>query len=56
MDADLEEKFEEIAQTAIEEAESVDCSGKDFVEGLKVIASQIRHRLEGAASEFKVNL
>lgn len=56
MNEELEERFEEIAQTAIEEAEGVDCSGKEFVEGLNVMASQIRHRLEAAADEFKVGL
>lgn len=56
LDRELEEKFEEIAQAAIEDAEAIECEGAEFVEGLKVMAAQIRHRLEAAASEFNVDL
>lgn len=52
MNDELEKKFERIAENAIREAELVDCDGKEFVEGLKVIASEIQHRLESAADEF----
>lgn len=48
----LEERFVKIAQRAIEDAEHVECDGADFVEGLKVIRSEIQSRLEGAEEEF----
>lgn len=48
----MEEKFEEIAQRAIEEAESVECSLPEFRDGLKAMISELRHRLELVNSEI----
>ena len=56
MNDPLEKRFEEIARRAIEDAEHVKCDGKDFVEGLKIIVSEVRHRLECAAEEFGSDL
>lgn len=44
--------FEKIAQDAIEAAEAVDCSGEDFVKGLKIICGELGARLEAAKDEF----
>ena len=41
---DLEEEWERIAQEAISEAEQVECSMEDFLDGLKDIASTILDR------------
>lgn len=56
MNTKLEKKFEKIAETAIREAELVDCDGKDFVKGLDIIVSEVQQRLQLAADEFKGDL
>lgn len=50
---DTEEKiFEKIAERAISEAEQVDCHGRVFVEGLKLMAAQIQERASMSEDEF----
>lgn len=46
MKANVEAQFEEIAENAIASAEAVTCPYGDFVEGLELIVSELRDRLE----------
>lgn len=46
------DKFEKIAQDAIQAAERVKCSFPAFVEGLKVIRSEINDRVRTAEDEL----
>jgi hypothetical protein len=47
-----ENVWSKIAETAIEEAENVDCPGPQFVLGLREIVDILRSRLESAQDEF----
>lgn len=44
--------FSKIAETAIAEAENVDCPGTKFVAGLREIIEVLQSRLESARDEF----
>lgn len=46
MDEGLEEKFREIAEKAIEDAEAVDCSIEEFIEGLRTMAAALNDRAD----------
>lgn len=52
MDSDIEEMFQEIADEAQERADAIDCPKEDYVEGLKLIISQLRSSLEAAEEEL----
>lgn len=47
----VDEEFQEIADAAIESAENVQCSLKEFVAGLETIFDALRNRLEEAKEE-----
>lgn len=51
--SNLEEKFEEIAQEAIKEAERVKCTFADFVQGLRDIEGTVRERRQAAEEELE---
>jgi hypothetical protein len=48
----VEEVFEDIAVDALDQAERVKCSGREFAEGLKTIMDTFRERWEQAVVEF----
>lgn len=49
------DRFEEIAQHAIGEAERVDCGFDAFVEGLETMVDEIKHRLDLAKDEQRTS-
>jgi hypothetical protein len=48
----VDHEFQEIADTAIEAAEAIECEGSEFVAGLEVIFDALKQRLEEAREEF----
>jgi hypothetical protein len=52
MNAELEAKFEALAQTAVEEAEAVPCSLSDFAAGLDIMVDCLRQRLDQVNEEL----
>ena len=48
----LADKFDEIQQEAIYQAEAVNCSQRDFLEGLKIMLDMLQARIESYADEI----
>lgn len=46
------DKFEQLAEQAISDAEGIDCPGPVFAAGLKVMAAMLAERAAQAADEF----
>jgi hypothetical protein len=53
LNKDLEEMFQVVADDTISDAEAVDCSIPEFVEGLELIFEVVKDRLELAKDEAK---
>ncbi len=52
MDTKLDEKFENIAQKAVDTASDVKCSVEDYIEGLRLIREEIDVAIEAAKSDL----
>lgn len=50
--SDLSDKFEKIAQTAIEEASKIECSLEEFYDGLDTMLSAIETRKDQVEEEI----
>lgn len=49
----LEDRFQSIASTAILDAELIECSLEEFLEGLKTMASELNSRVEQVTDELR---
>ena len=49
----VQDKFEDLARTLVEQAEAIDCTFEEFLEGLRTLLDEIRTRLSMAKEEHE---